>query len=186
MTTTKKFGLLGLLGGLALILTTATGVGQGRPDKYSLNELSVFDGKECFGQVVRDGDRFVALRALVGEKKLGYLHNFKESGDLEVDNQSLGYDLGGQNKNVLVREKSGKDTEWELVYSKEKEPFRCRIRAKNGKLKGWWIGLGELEPAKKGSKLPRDQFPRKPLVLVKDKKDAAGFLWPLDPPDDGR
>jgi hypothetical protein len=188
MTTTKRFGLLGLLGGLALILTTAAGADHGRPPKRSLVEFSVFDGKDFFGQVVRDGDRFVALRALVGEEKLGYLHNFEKSDEeLWVDDRSLGYDLRGKNKDVLVRERSAEDTRWEFVSSKNKEePFRGRFRAKNGELKGWWIGLGAVEPGKKGSELPRDQYPRARLILVKDTKDAAGLSWSLDPPDDGR
>jgi hypothetical protein len=187
MTTTKRFGLLGLLGGLALTLTTAAGAGHGRPPKRSLVELSIFDGKGFFGKVVRDGDRFVALRIRMGDDKLGYLDNFEKSDEeLWVDDRSLGYDLRGKNKNVLVRERSAEDTRWEFVMSKKKEePFRGRFRAKNGELKGWWIGLG-VEPGKKGSELPRDQYPRARLILVKDKKDAAGFSWSLGPPDDGR
>jgi hypothetical protein len=188
MTFIRILGLLGLPGGLALILTTAVGANHGRPSERNLAELSVFQGKGFFGQVVRDGDRFVAIRALVGEEKLGYLHNLEKTDEeLWVDDRSLGYDLRGKNKNVLVREKSGEDTRWEFVRSnKKEEPFRGRFRAKNGELKGWWIGLGAVEPAKKGSELPRDQYQRARLILVKEKKNAVGFSWSLDPPDAGR
>jgi hypothetical protein len=171
------------------VLTTAAGPGHGRPPRRNLDELSVIAGKEFFGQVVRDGDRFVALdlRKREGLDPLGYLHNFKEIGDeLWVDDRALGYDLRGKSKNVLVRDRSGEDNLWEFVPRKNKEePFKGRFRVKNGALKGWWIGLGRLEPAKKGSELPRDQYPRAPLILVKDEKDAAGFIWSDDRDDEG-
>jgi hypothetical protein len=185
MTSIKILGQLGLLVGLALVLTTGSGADHGPPPKRILGELTIFDGKDAFGYVVCDDDRFVALHFRKGEGI--YLHNFQKSGDrLEVDGKDLGYDLDPKNKNVLVREKYGKDTQWEFVRGEEKTPFRGYFRAKNGELKGWWIGLGPIEPAKKGSKLPRDQYPRAPLILVKDKKEAAGFSYSLDPPDDGR
>jgi hypothetical protein len=122
MTSIRILGLLGLLIGLALVLTTAAGADHGRPPKRSLVELSIFDGKDFFGKVVRDGDRFVALRIRNGKDKLGYLDNFEKSGEeLWVDDRSPGYDLRGKNKNVLVRERSGKDTRWEFVMSKKRK-----------------------------------------------------------------
>ena len=129
MTTTKRFTLLGLLGGLALLLTVAAEAGHGRPrNKYSLNELNICGGKDFSGWVVCDGDCAMALPIRKSDNKLGYLHNFKHLEDeLWVDNRYLGYDLRGKNKNVLVPEKSGEDTRWEFVHSTDsKERFRAR------------------------------------------------------------
>lgn len=191
MTSIKILGSLGLLLGLALV-SIATNPILGRLNKRRLVDLTVFDNKgEAFGKVVRDGDRFVALD-LRKDPKLGFLRNFEMHGidTLEVDDNYLGYDLRGKNKNVLVREGSGKDIRWELsleiVHIQKERELVKRLRVKNGELKGWWIGLGPVEPAKKEEKTPRDKYPRAPLILVKDKKDAAGFRWPHNPPDDGR
>ena len=56
---------------------------------------------------------------------------------------------------------------------------------KNGELKGWWIGLGPVEPANEEARVPLDRLPRAPLILVEDKNDAAGFDWE-DPYEEGR
>jgi hypothetical protein len=97
---------------------------------------------------------------------------------LEVDGQFLGYDLHGKNKSVLVRDGRGQDIQdlrWklerEVVRKQEERVLVKRFQVVNGALKGWWIGLGPLEPAK------GDRRPRACLILVKDKKDAAGFRW---------
>ena len=185
MTSIKMLGVFGLLLGWALV-PIATNQGLGQPSKPRLVELLVLDNKaKGFGKVVRDGARFVALDCRKGDK-IGFLGNFKVDPDLEVlrvDGAYLGYDLRGKNKKVLVRAWSRQDIRWERVRSK-KSP-KGHFRVKNGKLKGWWIGLGPVEPAKEGARVPLDRLPRAPLILVKDKKDAAGFNWE-DPYDEGR
>src|SRR5262249_45751437 len=120
MTSIKMLGLLGLLGGLALGLVTDA-PGHERPPKRLLGTLTIFGKKDVYGDVVCGGDdRFVALHFRKG--KAIYLHNFKISADdmLVVDDKYLGYDLRGKNKNVLVRERSGKDTDFEFVRSEVK------------------------------------------------------------------
>jgi hypothetical protein len=178
-------GSRGLLLGLALV-PIATNQGLGQLSKPRLVELTVLDNKgNGFGKVVRDGDRFVALDCRPADK-IGFLGNFKfaADGELYVDSKYLGNDLRGENKNVLVRGWNRENVQWELVLSK-RSPFKGRFRVKNGELKGWWVGLGPVEPAKGGARLPLDRLPRAPLILVKDKKDAAGFDWE-DPYDEGR
>ncbi len=186
MTTTKMLGPLGLIGGMAMGLMTA-GPGPGCPPQRPLGSLTIFDKKDAFGYVVRDGDRFVALHFRKGEGI--YLHNFDPSIELEVDDKYLGYDLRGKNKNVLARvsrRPAIRDIEWEFVSSAAKSPFLGYFRVKNGELKGWWIGLGPVERAKKEERPPFDRRPRAPLILVKDKEDAAGFRWSRPEKDDGR
>ncbi len=200
MTSTKMLGSLGLLLGLALVQTTDA-PGHGRePLRYGT--MSVFDGKDYFGNVIRDGDRFVVIRFRQGDR-IQRPRNFKipAPGTLEVDDKYLGYDLRGKNKKVLVRgefyrhsdqeirgefERTGRpvrvdirqDIRWEVVSSEKESPFFAYFRVKNGEMKGWWIGLGSVEQEKKGERLPRNrQGERAPLILVKDKKDAAGFRW---------
>ena len=169
MTSIRILGLLGLLGGLAIGLTRDA-PGHERKPKHLLGTMSVFDGKDYFGNVIRDGDRFVGDR---NQRPDNYESMFSDN--IVVDGKYLGYDLRGKNKNVLVREESGDDTSWTFVSSEAKSPFSGYLRVKNGDLKGWWIGLGPVEPAKKGEELPRNRRgPRAPLILVKDKKDAAG------------
>ena len=63
--------------------------------------------------------------------------------------------------------------------------FVRRLRVKNGELKNWWIGLGPVEKRKEEEPFRANRLPRAPLILVKDKKDAAGFDWD-DPKDDGK
>ena len=106
MTSIKMLGLLGLLGGLTLVATTdAPGHGC-EPGKYGV--LMIYDKKDAFGFVIRDGDRFVAVR--VRKDARVPPRNFKKVVQfLELDDKLLGYDLRGKNKNVLVREKSGDD-----------------------------------------------------------------------------
>jgi hypothetical protein len=102
-----------------------------------------------------------------------------------VDDRYLGYDLGGKSKDVLARDGRAEDTRdirwevvgWEIVRTRDGSHSVRRFRVANGALKGWWVGLGATEPAK------GDGRPRARLVLVKDKKDAAGFNWP-SPHDD--
>lgn|SRR5262249_16340276 len=192
MTSIKMLGaLLALLMSLALIMTAA---GQGRRSEKHKVELIVFGpegylgAKGCFGKVVRDGDRFVALRFRQGEGA-AFNGNFEPGGDdLKVDDKYLGYDLRGENKDVLVREWDRDSVQWELVRERiirqEKAELRQCFRVKNGELKGWWIGLGPLEEVK-GDHPQRDRRPRARLILVKDKKDAAEFDWE-DPKDEGR
>jgi hypothetical protein len=185
MTPTKTLGSLGLLLSLALVPIAASG-SLGQPSKPHLVELIVLDNKgNGFGKVVRDGDRFVALDCRKADK-IGSLGNFKlaPEDELKVDGVHLGYDLRGANKNVLVRGWNRESVQWELVLSR-RSPFKGRFRVKHGELKGWWIGLGPVEPAKERARLPLDRLPRAPLILVKDKKDAAGFDWE-DPYDEGR
>jgi hypothetical protein len=185
LTSIKVFGSLGLLLGLVLG-SIATNRCLGQPSKPHLVELLVLDNKgNGFGKVVRDDDRFVALDCRK-DAKIGFLGNFKfaPGDELQVDGKYLGYDLRGENKNVLVREWNRENVQWELVLS-TRSPFKGRFRVKNSELKGWWIGLGPVEPAKEGARLPLDRLPRAPLILVKDKKDAAGFDWE-DPYDEGR
>ncbi len=179
MTTTKMLGLVGLLLGLTVVPTTDAPVHGCAPGRYGV--VSIFDSKgSYFGSVVRDGDRFVALRFRQGDR-INRPRNFNKNPDtLEVDDKYLGYDLRGKNKNVLVRESRRpaiRDIEWEFVSSEAKSPFLGYFRVKNGDLKGWWIGLGALEPANKEGQSPWDRQPRAPLILVKDKKNAAGFDW---------
>ena len=192
MTLTRMLGLFGLLVGLALGLTMAAG--QGRRSQKHKVELIVFGpegylgAKGCIGKVVRDGDRFVAPRFRQGEGA-AFHGNFEPGGDdLKVDDKYLGYDLRGENKNVLVREWDRDSVQWELVRERiirqEKAELRQCFRVKNGELKGWWIGLGPLEEVK-GDHPQRERRPRARLILVKDKKDAAEFDWE-DPKDEGR
>jgi hypothetical protein len=191
MTSIKMLGSRGLLLGLALLLL-GTNLSPGQPSRPQGVDLLVIDSKgDGFGKVVRNGDHFVALDCRKGAT-IGFLGNFNPSVELLwVDNRYLGYDLRGKNKNVLVRELRGQvrardlqDVEWDLVLA-AKEPFKGRFRVKNGEMKGWWIGLGPVEKGEEEARLPRERLPRAPLVLVKDKKDAAGFDWE-DPKDDGR
>jgi hypothetical protein len=185
MTSIKMLGSLGLLLGWALA-PMAAHRSLGQPSRPHLVELLVLDSKgNGFGKVVRDGDRFVALDCRKGDQ-IGFLGNFKfaPEDELQVDGKYLGYGLRGENKNVLVRGWNRENVQWELVLS-ERSPFKGRFRVKHGALKGWWIGLGPVEPAKEGARLPLDRLPRAPLILVKDKKDAAGFDWE-DPFDEGR
>jgi hypothetical protein len=188
-------GSLGMLLGLALV-SIAANHSLGRLDERRLVDLIVLDNKgEGFGKVVCDGDRFVALDGRK-DPKIGFLRNFDPGVDmLWVDDRYLGFDLCRKNKNVLVRELHGEvrghdlqDIRWELVRHivnrQGKEVLMKRFRVVNGELKGWWIGLGPLEKAK-GDRLPHDRRQRAPLILVKDKEDAAGFLWE-DPHDEGR
>lgn len=185
MTTIKMLGSLGLLVGLALVLTTdAPGNGY-EPPRYGT--MSVFDGKDYFGNVIHDGDRFVVIRFRQGDgiqRPRNHKSTFPDT--LEVDDKYLGYDLRGKNKNVLVRERSGDDTRWKFVSSEAERPYFGYFRVKNGDLKGWWIGLGPIEQQKKGEGPAFDRLPRAPLILVKDKKDAAGFRWTQPEKDDGR
>jgi hypothetical protein len=179
MTSIKMLGLLGLLGGLALGLVTDA-PGHERPPKRLLGSLYVLDDKGHPWDIFRDGDQFVAVRVRKDDNRILPPRNFKITADdmMVVDEKYLGYDLRGKNKKVLVRERSGDDTDWELVISEAKSPVYGYFRVKYGELKGWWIGLGAVEPEKKGEPLPRNrQGLRAPLVLVKDKKDAAGFRW---------
>jgi hypothetical protein len=146
MASIKMLGLLGLLGGLALGLV-ADAPGQGRPPERLLGSLSVLDDKGHPWDVVLDDGRFVAVRVRNGP---GFHHfrNFKSTfaDTLEVDDKYLGYDLRGENKNVLGREdcyrqsdqdireefkRTGRpvrvdirpDIRWEFVPSEEKSPF---------------------------------------------------------------
>jgi hypothetical protein len=198
MTSIRILRLLGLLVGLAIALTAAD-AGHYQSPERRLGRLAVFDNKGYFGNVGLDGDRFVALRFRQGDG-IPRPRNFKSTiaDTLEVDDKYLGYDLRGKNKNVLVREewrrqsrqeikeefkRTGRPVQvdirqdicWEFVSSEAKSPFSGYLRVKNGELKGWWIGLGPLEPAKKESDFLWEQYPHAPLVLVKDKKDAAGI-----------
>jgi len=176
MTSFRILGLLGLLVGLALGLITDA-PGHGRPPKRRLGSLTIFDKKGARGSVVLGDDRFVALFFRKGDEK--HIRNYEITGDMkQVNDKYLGYDLRAKNKNVLPREWRGRDRQdihWEFVRSEEKSPFSGYSRVKNGELKGWWIGLGPLEPAKKESDFLWEQYPHAPLVLVKDKKDAAGM-----------
>jgi hypothetical protein len=177
MTSTKGPGLLALLAGAAVALAAAV-PGRGQPPESRLGTLIAFDDKGDPWDVVRDGDRFVALRFRQGDGISP--RNFHNSGDfLRVDDRSLGYDLGGKNHDVLALDRRGPDTEdirwdigpWEVVAGREGELTVRRFRVAHGALKGWWVGLGPAEPPQ------GDRRPRARLVLVKDKKDAAGFRW---------
>jgi hypothetical protein len=210
MTSIKILCLMGLLGGLALGLVTDA-PGDERPPEHLLGSLWTLDDKGDPWDIFRDGDRFVAVRV---NKSAGILppRNFKRTfaDTLEVDDKYLGYDLRGENKNVLVRgewsrqsdqdiqeefKRTGRpvrvdireDIRWGFVSSEAKSPDFGYFRVKNGELKDWWIGLGPVEPAKEGEQLPRNrQGPRAPLVLVKDKKDAAGFRWTTSKDEESR
>jgi hypothetical protein len=185
MTSTKGLtSLLALLAGLALALTVA-GPGSGQPPR-GRGTVTAYDNQGQRWHVVRDGDRFVvALRA---RKSDGIPpRNFNMGGDgvwLQVDGRDLGYDLSGESKDVLVPvvpderavgpqevRRAMQALRWECVPGRKGSPFRGYFRAKNGALKGWWIGLGPPEPAKK------DGRARARLVLVQDQKDALGFSW---------
>ena len=104
MTSLRMLGSRGLLLGLALV-SIATNQGLGQPSKPRRVELLVLDSKaNAFGKVVSDGDRFVALDCRKGDK-IGDLSNFRFATEdkLQVDGKYLGYDVRGENKNVLVR-----------------------------------------------------------------------------------
>jgi hypothetical protein len=99
-----RLSILFLLLGLALV-PIAANQGLGQLSTPRLVELTVLDKKgNGFGKVVRDGDRFIALACRPAEK-IGFLGNFKfaADGELSVDGKYLGYDLRGENKNVLVQ-----------------------------------------------------------------------------------
>jgi hypothetical protein len=182
MTSTNGLGaLLAPLAGAALALTAAgPGQGQGSPKNRAV-ELSVSTDKGYFGVVVRDGDRFVALRFRRGEGGAP-IRTFKKSGNmLKVDGMYLGYDLGGKSKDVLARDglaEDLRDIRWEVALKRGSREVERNFRVANGALKGWWVGLGPAKPAKAGGR------ERARLILVKDREDAAGFSWPF--PEDDR
>ena len=188
MTSTKWLGfLLVLLLGLSLVMA-ATGQGQApKRDKvrmYVVGPKGFLGAKGYVGHVARFGDRFVAWRFRDDERD-GNEPNFLPSGNLlDVNDKYLGYDLRGNNKNVLVREaRIPDDILWELVVGKI-EGFGRQYRVENGELKGWWIGLGPLEPAEGANCWAKGSAP---LGLVKEQKDAAGFHWNVtDRIDEGR
>jgi hypothetical protein len=171
MTSTRPLiALAALLAGLALGLGAA-GPGAGQPPRGV--DLESREGKDHFWKITRDGDRFVAVRIGKGDKAPIY-KNFRPGLDgMKVGDMHMAYDPDGRTKELRARPRYGEDTEWDKVGGR----FGMRLRVPKGPLKGWWVGLGPLEPAREG------QLPRARLMLVEDRKDAAVFTWP-DPVDD--
>lgn len=165
-------GRLTLLAILALGLVVGD-VGHSRPPPRDV-ELNIRGGADHYWKVNHDGRMFLAVRIRKGTTSPIY-DNFRETNDgMRVGGRYMGYDLTGRSKNVLARTAGGQDTKWQKVGSR----FEMRLRVPQGPWKGWWIGLGPLEPAKAG------QLPQARLVLVEAKKDAAAFRWG-DPYDEG-
>lgn len=165
MTSTNARG-----GATALLATLALVAGQPPPGGAQPPrevDLHVRGGGDHYWKVKRDGDRFVAVRIPKGGVP-PYYRNFRERGDaMQVDGKYLGRDPQGESKDLVARDRETADTKWDKPGAR----FGTGLRVPDGPLKGWWVGLGPAGEPKAGKRVTA------PLVLVKDRKQAAVFYW---------
>jgi hypothetical protein len=178
MTTTRPSRyLLALLGAAVFLLGVAGPSRCQRPQRLEYVDLDVIDPDKRGWEVVGAKDKEFLLQRPYDPRDSHYLKNFRPAGGdgMRVSGMYMAYDLEGKTKDVLAEDRYGENARW--VKKRGEEQLSARLQVRNGKLKGWWVGVKVIKEKAEPSKPALAR-----LVLVEDEKEAAIFRW--DDPND--
>jgi hypothetical protein len=100
----------------------------------------------------------------------------------EEDGGYLSYDVTGKRKEVFLTKEAGQGSYWDVQLSRVKgvRPYDTVIRARNGKLRGAYLGAGDEAEAHRDRDGKRYRA-RQAVLVEKPKVVPRYYLFPIAP-----